>query len=129
MAEDAPHDGGLFRHHHPVDEVQIMGDILKRVSAGTFEEKLARGTVVSMGKAVQDFFRINYRLHVPCCTHPCIWTARRKQPQGLNGIHTTLAKAFEASGQQLSLQELDNFVRKGSNFCYSGPVLRHIGMQ
>jgi hypothetical protein len=123
MAEDAPHDGGLFRHHHPVDEVRIIGDILKRVSAGTFEEKLASGTVVSMGKAVQDFFKINYRRHVPCCTYPCIWTARRKQPQGLNGVYTTLAKAFEASGQQLSLQELDNFVRKGSNFCYTGPVL------
>ena len=36
----------------------------------------------------------------------------------LNGVRTTLAKAFEASGQQLSMQELDNFVRKGSNFCY-----------
>lgn len=123
MAEDAPHDGGLFRYHHPVDEVQIMGDILKKVSPGTFEEKLARGTVVAMGKAVQDFFRINYRLHVPNCTYPCIWTARRKQLHGLTGVHTTLAKAFAASGQQLSLQELDNFIRKGSNFCYTGPVL------
>jgi len=128
MAEDAPHDGGLFRYHHPVDEVQIMGDILKKVSAETFEEKLARGIVVAMGTAVQYFFRINSRLHVPCCTYPCIWTARRKQHQGLNGVHKTLAKAFEASGQYLSLQELDNFVRKGSNFCYSGPVLQSSSM-
>jgi hypothetical protein len=128
MAEDAPHAGGFFRYHHPVDEVHIMGDILKTVSAGTFEEKLARGTVVAMGKAAHDFFRINYRLHVPCCTHPCIWTAQRKQLHGLTGVHTTLAKAFAASGQQLSLQELDNFIRKGSNFCYTGPVLQSSSM-
>ena len=123
MAEDVPHDGGLFRYHHPVDEAKILGDVLKKVSTGTFEEKLARGTVVAMGEAVHGFFRINYRMPVSKCTYPCIWTSRRKQTQGLNGVHTTLAKAFEASGQRLSMQELENFVREGSNFCYNGPVL------
>ena len=128
MPEDCPHDStGRVEVSHPVDELKIMGDIFKRVFNDPFKEMLGRGITVALGGAAQHFFKVNYQNTMSCCVHPCIWTAQQHRSGGLVDIHLVLAKAFEASGQQISLQELHDFVRKGSNFFLPGPLVENSG--
>ena len=43
--------------------------------------------------------------------------------------HAVLAKAFEATSQQISLEEFEKFVKTGSNFCYTGRVRRSCSIE
>jgi hypothetical protein len=106
-----------------------MGAIFKKTVDRTFEEKLACGAVVAVGNVAQRFLKTVYQLHSPSCIHPCKWTAQRKSSQGLVETHAVLAKAFEATSQQISLEEFEKFVKTGSNFCYTGRVRRSCSIE